>query len=163
MFTLIVDNVRSMHNVGSFFRTADAMGFSSIHLCGITPTPMGRLGAPRTQIQKVALGAETHVPWKQWGGTAQCLTALKKEGWYLLACEQGTSSKNLSSFMPPRASRVALVVGNELSGLKEEIISLCDDVVQIPMKGSKESLNVSVAFGIIAWELVTRLKKQTKS
>lgn len=142
---LVCHNIRSLHNVGSFFRTADVFGVSKIYLCGYTGTP------PRDQISKVALGAEEWISWEHKKQTTSLLKKLKKEGVKIVALETGQASKSLRNFKPKLP--MALVVGNEIEGIPQNIIDLADEVVKIPMVGKKESLNVSVAAGIALYAL----------
>lgn len=139
---LIVHNVRSLFNVGAFFRTADVFGVEKIYLCGYTGTP------PRNQISKVALGAEETVAWEKKVQTTTLIKNLKKKGVQVIALETGDKNRvvALPKFKPKFP--VALVVGHEVDGLPENILKLCDEIVEIPMIGQKESLNVSVAAGI---------------
>lgn len=145
---LLAHNVRSLWNVGSFFRTCDAMGVEKLYLTGYTGIP------PRREITKTAIGAEDTVPWEHHADPVQLLHQLKKDGWQLVALEITKDAMDLSSFVPSK--RVCLIVGHELSGLSEDILSLCDATVMIPMLGTKESLNVAVAAGMALYHLRTR-------
>ncbi len=170
---VILYNIRSLHNVGSIFRTADAAGVKKIYLCGITPAPIDKFGRKRRQIAKVSLGAEDYVPWEQVKSTTRLLDKLKKDGCLILAIEQ--SAKSIPYFrlsFPPRichsrvggnpaqgklqreSRKTVLVLGNEISGLPYSILNRADKILEIPMKGKKESLNVAVAFGIIVFNFV---------
>ncbi len=140
---VVICNVRSAHNVGSMFRTADAVGIQHLYLCGLTPTP------EHPKVAKTALGAERAVSWEHRAQAGRLLKELKKRGWYLVALEQTEKSKDVFSLRLPYPA--AVVVGNEISGLPASLIKLCDAVAEIPMRGIKESLNVSVAFGIAAY------------
>lgn len=137
---LFAHNIRSMWNVGSFFRTCDAFAVEKIYLTGYTAFP------PRKEISKTAIGAEEHVAWEHHADPVPVLKALKEEGWSLVALELTPQSKRLPSFAP--AKKTCLIVGHELTGVPEDILSLCDDVVAIGMLGHKESLNVAVAAGV---------------
>jgi tRNA G18 (ribose-2'-O)-methylase SpoU len=137
---LLAYNVRSLWNVGSFFRTSDAMSVERIYLCGYTGHP------PRKEISKTALGAEETIPWEHHVDPMSVLQDLKKEGWQIVSLELTPNAVPLHEFHP--ADRVCLVVGHELSGVPEELVNLSDVTVCIPMLGQKESLNVSVATGI---------------
>lgn len=139
--SLVLPNIRSCHNVGAMFRTADACGFQKLYLCGYTAAP------PKPQIDKVSLGAETWIPWEQHNDVLPLLQSLKKQGVFLVALEKSETSIDLASFDAPEGP-LALVLGNEVDGVSEEVLALCDAVVHIPMKGKKESLNVSIAAGI---------------
>ena len=143
---VICHNIRSRHNVGSIFRTADAAGVAKIFLCGITPVP------PHPNIEKVSLGAENFVAWEKCGQTWKLLDRLKKEGIEIISLEQSKNSISLNDFKPVKKS-AALILGEEVRGLPETILGRSDKVVHIPMRGQKESLNVSVAFGIAVYKL----------
>lgn len=142
---VVLHNIRSRENVGSIFRTADAVGVSKIYLCGITPTP------PHEKISKTALGADEYVPWEYCKQGWRLLAKLKKEGMNVVALEQTKESKDVFKFKPKFP--VALVLGNEVRGLSPEILKRADVVLSIPMRGQKESLNVAVAFGIATYQL----------
>ncbi|TSC82906.1 MAG: tRNA/rRNA methyltransferase SpoU [Parcubacteria group bacterium Gr01-1014_19] len=151
----ILHSVRSLHNVGSIFRTADAAGIEKLYLCGITPTPFDRFGAVRQQVGKVSLGAEKTVPWEKIASTTRLIDKLKKEGYKIFALEQSTKSIPYNKVGAlTRQSRVALVVGHEVKGLPAAILKKADRILEIPMVGEKESLNVAVAFGIMAFRLI---------
>lgn len=164
---LILDNIRSLHNVGSIFRTADAFGVSKIYLCGYTGKPVDRLGKPVKEIEKTALGAEKTVPWEYVQHAWRIMEKLKKEGAQILALENNvpvavaldqvaTSSRR--SGIPRNDGRgIALIVGNEVKGLSPEILKRVDAIVSIPMRGKKESLNVSVACGIALYALTRQI------
>jgi 23S rRNA (guanosine2251-2'-O)-methyltransferase len=149
----VLHDIRSMHNVGSIFRTADAAGVSRIHLCGVTPLPVDRLGRVRPQVAKVALGAETAVPWTHHLRLADALRTLKKEGFRIVALEQAPDATPFFKAKFPKDAKLALVLGEEVHGLSPAILRKCDEIIEIPMLGKKESLNVAVAFGIAAFAL----------
>jgi tRNA G18 (ribose-2'-O)-methylase SpoU len=152
----ILHDIRSVHNVGSIFRTADGAGFEKLYLCGITPSPMDRFGKIRPDFAKVALGAEKSVAWESISDAPDIVKKLKKGGWTILALEQSRKSVSLMKFgllKKVRPQRCALIVGNEVDGIPPAVLKLADTVIEIPMFGKKESLNVSVAFGIAAYEL----------
>ena len=152
-FVVLLDNIRSLHNVGSIFRTADGVGADKLYLCGITGKP------PRTEIRKAALGAEEFIPWEYHKDIIEVIDNLKKQGYHIVALENQTASvdyKQLNYRLP-----MALIVGNEFHGINESILKKCDDVVSIPMWGKKNSLNVSVAFGIAAYEIVNRNENES--
>ncbi len=148
-------NIRSLHNVGSIFRTADAAGVKKLYLCGITPTPVDRLGEVRPRLKKVSLGAERVIAWEKLGSpqaTAQLIKKLKSEGYIIYTVEQAESSIPYHALTRP-PEKCVLIVGSEVKGLPEPIIRQADATLEIPMHGRKESLNVSVAFGIVAFHL----------
>ena len=148
---VVLHNIRSLHNVGSIFRTADAAGVAKIYLCGITGTPLDRFGNVRPEVGKVALGAERTVAWEKAARTLNILKKLKAEGDKIFALEQ---SPNAVPYDRVRfAGKAALVLGNEVAGLPPPILKMADKTVEIPMRGKKESLNVSVAFGIAVFAL----------
>ncbi len=144
---LILYNIRSAHNVGSIFRTADAAGVSKIYLCGLTPTPVDRFGRTRDDIEKVALGAEKSVAWEYVPDILPLVALLKGEGVHVIAVEQASAAVSYRQFRASRSS--AFVLGNEVEGIPKEILDLADAIVEIPMLGKKESLNVAVTAGII--------------
>ncbi len=148
MLCLILHNIRSVHNVGSIFRTADAAGVSYIVLSGYTPTPTDRFGLPRKDFTKVSLGAEKTVPWEKTATFSSAVKILRKKGCTIVAVEQDPRSIPLFSFEVAKDTPLALVLGNEIRGISKQSLSLCDAIVEIPMKGAKESLNVSVSAGI---------------
>ena len=151
---VILHNIRSLHNVGSIFRTADAAGAKKIYLCGITPKPIDRLGALRKQFTKVSLGAEKYISWDYARDTASVIKKLKQEGWKVFAVEQSKKSiPYYESVIMRHGSKIALVFGNEVRGLPPSILRLADKILEIPMLGRKESLNVSVAAGIVLFSL----------
>jgi len=143
---VICDNIRSLYNVGSIFRTADALGVKKIWLCGITGTPEQR------GMQKVSLGAENSVAWEHGKSAWRVLEKLKKEGFQIVSLELTKASIDVNIFKSKK--KIALIVGNEVDGVSQVLLKRSDAIVHIPMKGIKESLNVSVAFGIAAYELL---------
>ncbi len=146
----VVHNLRSLHNVGSIFRTADAAGIEKLFLTGYTPAPTDRFGLTRSAIKKVALGAEQNVVWEKFVSASKLLAKLRRENFRILALEQATHSQPLANYRSSKKmlKKTAIVVGNEIQGLSHAILKMCDVVLEIPMLGKKESLNVSVAFGI---------------
>jgi len=147
---LIVDTVRSAHNVGSFFRTGDGAGVSKIILVGYTPAPKDRFGRVQPEIEKTSLGASTMIPWEQKETEADVLLSisdLKSQGYTIVSLEQTTDSMSLYDFEVPK--KVAYIVGNEIDGVSEALLKVSNTIVHIPMVGNKESLNVSVATGIL--------------
>lgn len=149
---VIVHNVRSLHNVGSVFRTADAVGASKIYLTGITPAPLDRFNRVRPQIAKVALGAERTMPWEKAALLSKLVMHLKKEGYCIVAVEQSKKSKPYYS-LPKKYKKVVVILGSETEGLSLRDLKLVDIILEVPMHGSKESLNVSVAAGIVLFRL----------
>jgi len=151
----IVHNIRSLHNVGSMFRTADGAGVSKMFLIGVTPTPTDRFGAYRKQLAKVALGAEQTVPWEHHRSPVAMMKRLKREGFFIVALEQSKRSVPYNTLKAKKVKKgkYALVVGNEVRGLPPSVLNFADEILEIPMRGNKESLNVSVAFGIAVYEL----------
>ncbi len=144
---VMLHNVRSAHNVGSIFRTVDAAGVSKLYLTGYTPTPRDRFGRPRKDIAKAALGAEKSVSWESLRSPRQVIRRLKREGWFIVGVEQDPRAKDYRRF---RARRNTLFIfGNEVRGLSKSLRYSCDVLIEIPMHGKKESLNVSVAAGIV--------------
>jgi tRNA G18 (ribose-2'-O)-methylase SpoU len=149
---VVMDNIRSMHNVGSVFRTADAFLISGICLCGFTPQP------PHRDIQKTALGATDSVDWLYYEQTATAVIALKEQGYKVYAIEQTQGSISLENFKTHLTQQennsVAFVFGNEVEGVSNEVLTLCDGAVEIPQYGMKHSLNISIAAAIVLWEMV---------
>ncbi|MFH1455143.1 MAG: TrmH family RNA methyltransferase [bacterium] len=148
---VILDNVRSVYNVGSIFRTSDALGIDKIFLCGCTPTPIDRFGRARKDLAKVALGAEKDIKWEYFFDTKEIIKKLKKEGFQIIAVEQNKKSIDFKKVRPKYPT--AMIMGNEVGGIDKKILTLCDVIAEIPMKGKKESLNVSVSFGIAGYEI----------
>jgi tRNA G18 (ribose-2'-O)-methylase SpoU len=145
---LILHNIRSCYNVGSIFRTADAAGVEKIYLCGISPTPDKEI-----KISKTALGAELTVPWEKYKQTWRLLEKLHKDGIKIIALEQNPKSKNIFEYTPPADRSIAIIVGHERNGLSKKILKYVDDIIEIPMFGKKESLNVAVAVGIALYQI----------
>ncbi|MBO9572126.1 MAG: RNA methyltransferase [Chitinophagaceae bacterium] len=147
---VILDNVRSMHNVGSVFRTADAFLISGIWLCGYTPRP------PHRDINKTALGATETVEWKYAGTTIEAVNVLKQEGYRIFAVEQVEKSIPLQEFSFTKEEKIAVIFGNEVTGVDAEVVRNSDGCIEIPQFGMKHSLNISVAAGIVLWELTSK-------
>jgi tRNA G18 (ribose-2'-O)-methylase SpoU len=147
----VLHNIRSLHNVGSIFRTADAAGVAKLYLCGITGVPLDRFGNIRPEVAKVALGAEKTVPWEKRRMALAVIKELKAAGYKIFALEQGKGSVPYDKVKV--SGKAALVLGNEVKGLPPAVLKVADKVVEIPMRGVKESLNVSVAFGIAVFAL----------
>lgn len=164
---VILNNIRSMENVGSIFRTSDAAGVSKIYLVGITPSPTDRFGRENSKLAKSSLGAEKFVEWQKVESLKDLTERLKKEGFKVVAVEQDKKSLDYkflkTKILPARLchsggesgiKNLALVFGNEVNGISKEDLDLCDLIIEIPMKGKKESLNVSVSAGIILFSLL---------
>lgn len=149
--TVVLDNVRSQNNIGSVFRTSDAFRVERICLCGICSTP------PHRDIHKTALGAEESVAWSYHEETADCIQALKAEGYKIYAVEQVDDSMKLDALPESLGEKVAVVFGNEVEGVQDELLPLCDGSIEIPQQGTKHSLNISCAAAIVLWELWQRL------
>ena len=148
---LILDNLRSVENTGSIFRTAEGLGVAKIVCVGTTPTPLDRFGRKRSDFTKVSLGAE-EIDWEYKKEIGPVLKELKDQGFEIIALEQSAKSENLKVFKAP--SQFALIVGNEVGGVSPETLELCESVLEIPMVGKKESLNVSVSTGIALYKLL---------
>lgn len=151
---LILENIRSVHNVGAIFRTADAVGISKIVLVGITPAPIDRFGRARADLAKAALGAEKTMPWQAVATIAEVVEPLRAEGFQIISLEQADNSVDYKKVSV--ADNVAIVVGNEVDGVSKEALALSDVIAEIPMVGDKESLNVSVATGVALFRLLDK-------
>ena len=149
---VVLDNVRSLNNVGSVFRTADAFLIEKIYLCGITATP------PNKEIHKTALGATDSVEWQYIADTLEVVKQLKNEGVRIVSVEQAEYATMLQDFTPVKDTKYAVIFGNEVKGVAQEVVSLSDGVIEIPQYGTKHSLNVSVSAGIVIWEMTKLLK-----
>ncbi len=147
---VVLDHVRSLYNVGSVFRTADAMRLAGICLCGITATP------PNVEIHKTALGAEETVEWKYFEKTEDAIDWLRKEGYTIMAVEQCEGSTMLNNFIPDRNKKYAVVMGNEVKGVQQSVVDMCDGCLEIPQFGTKHSMNVSVTAGMIIWDFMVK-------
>ena len=142
---VVLDDVRSMHNVGSVFRTGDAFRIEAVYLCGITSTP------PNAEIHKTALGAEDSVEWKYFDTVLEAVEVLKADGYEVYSVEQAHGSTMLQEFIPKYNNRYAVILGNEVKGVHQEVIDISDGCLEIPQFGTKHSMNVSVTAGIIIW------------
>lgn len=142
---VVLDNIRSAHNVGSVLRTADAFKVDKVLLCGISPVP------PTPEIHKVALGAEDSVPWEHFDRTLDALERLRSEGWTLLSVEQTVGSISLETFTPEPGRKYALIFGSEVGGVDQAVVDASDGTLEIPQFGSKHSLNISVSAGVVLW------------
>lgn len=149
--TIVLDNVRSLHNVGSAFRTADAFRVEKMYLTGITGTP------PHREIHKTALGATESVDWEYHESTREAIAKLKSAGYTILVVEQTTESIPLHQFNPATGEKLCLVFGNEIHGVSEEVLPMADSAIEIPQAGTKHSLNIAVCLGIVVWEIVRKL------
>jgi 23S rRNA (guanosine2251-2'-O)-methyltransferase len=149
--TVVLDNIRSQHNIGSIFRTADAFRIECIHLCGITATP------PNREIQKTALGATESVEWSYFSSTLRSINELKEKGYVIIAVEQAVESIDIAEFQVYKSDKIAIVFGNEVNGVSDEVMMICDKCIEIPQFGTKHSLNVSVSAGIVIWEIFRKL------
>ncbi len=149
---VVLDNVRSMHNVGAIFRTGDAFLVEKIILCGITPQP------PHREIHKSALGATESVDWQYFNDISEAISTLKKENFEVVGIEQTSNSVMITDFKIEKSKKYALVLGNEVEGISDEILSELDICLEIPQLGTKHSLNVSVCGGIVMWEFLKVLK-----
>ncbi len=151
---VLLHDIRSTHNVGSIFRTSDALGVNKIYLSGYTPSPIDKYGRARKDIGKVALGAEKTISWEYEEDPKKIIKSLKKEGFQVVCVEQDEKSVDYKKLKVKE--KVLFVMGNEVLGVDKKILELCDDVVEIPMKGDKESLNVSVAFGVALYRVLDK-------
>ena len=151
---IVLDNVRSLNNIGSVFRTADAFLIEKIYLCGITATP------PHKDIHKTALGATDSVAWEYRENAMELLKELKQVGYISLSVEQAENADMLNDFKVDKNEKYALIFGNEVKGVSQEVVSNSDGVLEIPQYGTKHSLNISVSVGIVVWDLWAKLKAQ---
>lgn len=154
--TVILDSVRSMHNVGSIFRTSDGFAVEQICLCGITAQP------PHREIEKTALGATQSIDWLYFNEVTDALTQLKQQGYKIIAIEQASNSVMLNDFVPHKNEKYALIFGNEVNGVSDEAMQMIDGCIEIPQFGTKHSFNIVVSAGIVLWDFFSKLtlKKQ---
>jgi len=150
---LVLDNIRSLSNIGSLFRTADAFRLQEIYLCGITASP------PHREIQKTALGATESVDWKYFINTTDAVERLKTDGFQVLVLEQTDNSINLRDFKISSTDKIAVILGNEVKGVSDEVLKLADYCIEIPQFGTKHSFNVAVSCGIILWDLLLKMNR----
>jgi 23S rRNA (guanosine2251-2'-O)-methyltransferase len=150
---IVLDNIRSLNNIGSIFRTADAFLIEKIYLCGITAKP------PHKDIQKTALGATDSVSWEYNEDALALVNSLKKQGVFVASIEQAEQSISLADFQPENGNKYAIIFGNEVKGVQQEIVSNSDAVIEIPQFGTKHSLNISVSAGMVIWDLFAKLKR----
>lgn len=148
---VVLDNIRSCNNIGSVFRTSDALLVESIYLCGYTATP------PNKDIHKTALDAEKSVDWKYFNDTSDAVTELKNNGYKVYAIEQVDKSILLPDFLPEADEKIAIIFGNEIKGVQQKVIDLCDGAIEIPQYGTKHSFNISVSAGIVLWDLFNKM------
>ncbi|MBC7913277.1 MAG: RNA methyltransferase [Pyrinomonadaceae bacterium] len=153
---VILDNVRSMHNVGSLFRTSDGFAVEKIVLCGITGQP------PHREIEKTALGATQSIDWLYYEQTTDAVLDLRNQGYKILAIEQAVNSIPLNDFKPQAEQKYALIFGNEVNGVDEKVMSLIDDCLEIPQFGTKHSFNIVVSAGIVLWDFLAKMKLSYK-
>ena len=149
---IVLDNVRSAHNVGSVFRTSDAFLLEKICLCGITPCP------PHKEIRKTALGASESMAWEHHADSMSCIEQLKEEGYQIISIEQAEHACMLNDFQPIEGQAYALVFGNEVKGVDQAVVSASDGVIEIPQYGTKHSLNISVSSGVVIWDLFQKIQ-----
>ena len=148
---VVLDEVRSLHNIGAVFRTSDAFLVNKIYLCGITATP------PNAEMHKTALGAENSVDWKYFSNTEDAVNELHNEGYTVFSIEQCEGSIMLGDLALDKDKKYAIIMGNEVKGVKQEVVNMCDGCIEIPQYGTKHSLNVSVTAGIVLWEFANKM------
>ncbi len=151
---IVLDNIRSLNNIGSVFRTADAFLVQKIYLCGITAQP------PHKDIQKTALGATESVPWEYAENTLDVVSKLQKEGIFVASVEQAELSVNLNDFSPQKEMTYAIIFGNEVKGVQQNVVSTSDSVIEIPQFGTKHSLNIAVSVGVVVWDLFAKMVRR---
>lgn len=149
---VVLDNVRSMHNVGSVFRTGDGFSIEQLYLCGITAQP------PHREIEKTALGATASVDWQHFEHTLDAIADLKAKGYQIIAIEQAQGSTMLNTFKPQENAKYALIFGNEVNGVDEEVMKVIDACIEIPQFGTKHSFNIVISAGIVLWDFFAKLK-----
>jgi 23S rRNA (guanosine2251-2'-O)-methyltransferase len=149
---VILDNVRSMHNIGSIFRTSDGFAIEKIYLCGITAQP------PHREIEKTALGATQSIEWIYFEDVCEAINTLKLDGYKIIAIEQAENSTLLNNYQPANSDKYALIFGNEVNGVSDEAMQLIDTCIEIPQFGTKHSFNIVVSAGIILWDFFAKLK-----
>tara|TARA_R110002051_G_scaffold93033_1_gene162956 strand:+ start:2965 stop:3516 length:552 start_codon:yes stop_codon:yes gene_type:complete len=154
---IVLDNIRSLNNIGSVFRTADAFLVEKIYLCGITATP------PHKDIHKTALGATDSVSWEYRKDTLELVEEFKSLGYETLAIEQAENAIMLNEYQLDTAKKQVLVFGNEVKGVAQDVVTACDKVIEIPQYGTKHSLNISVSAGVVVWDLWSKIKKASKT
>jgi 23S rRNA (guanosine2251-2'-O)-methyltransferase len=153
--TVVLDNIRSMHNIGSIFRTSDGFAVEQIYLCGITAQP------PHREIEKTALGATQSVNWTYFETPLQAIERLRADGYQIIAIEQAEDSTMLNEFIPLNNNKYALILGNEVNGVSDEVMQQIDTCIEIPQFGTKHSFNVVVSAGIVLWDFYAKLNLQS--
>jgi 23S rRNA (guanosine2251-2'-O)-methyltransferase len=148
---VVLDNVRSMHNIGSIFRTSDGFAVEQVCLCGITAQP------PHREIEKTALGATQSVAWNYFETTIEAVEKLRKDGYKIIAIEQAENSLMLNTFIPEKTAKYALIFGNEVNGVSDEVMQMIDSCIEIPQFGTKHSFNIVVSAGIILWDFFVKM------
>jgi 23S rRNA (guanosine2251-2'-O)-methyltransferase len=151
---VILDNVRSMHNIGSIFRTSDGFAIEKIYLCGITAQP------PHREIEKTALGATQSIEWIYFEDVCEAINHLKTDGYKIIAIEQAENSTMLNNYQPDKSQKFALIFGNEVNGVSDEAMNMIDTCIEIPQFGTKHSFNIVVSAGIVLWDFFAKLKLQ---
>ena len=154
---VVLDNIRSCNNIGSVFRTSDALLIEKVYLCGITATP------PNAEIHKTALDAEKSVEWEYFEKTEDAVIELQNKGYKVYAIEQVENSISLPDYLPADGEKVAVVFGNEVKGVQQKVVNICNGSIEIPQFGTKHSFNVSVSAGIVLWEIFRKIQNQYKS
>ncbi len=149
---VVLDNVRSMHNIGSIFRTGDGFSIAGVYLCGITAQP------PHREIEKTALGATQSVSWKHFQTTLAAIESLRDEGYEIIAIEQASGSTMLNTFKPLGDKKYALIFGNEVNGVDDEVMKVIDECIEIPQFGTKHSFNITISAGIVLWDFFAKLR-----
>jgi 23S rRNA (guanosine2251-2'-O)-methyltransferase len=149
---VVLDNVRSMHNIGSVFRTADGFAIEKLYLCGITAQP------PHREIEKTALGATQSVAWTHFESTLEAIASLREDGYEIIAIEQASGSIMLNTFQPESSKKYALIFGNEVNGVSEEVMAQIDKCIEIPQFGTKHSFNIVISAGIVLWDFFAKLR-----
>ncbi|MEQ7802605.1 RNA methyltransferase [Pedobacter sp. ASV1-7] len=149
---VVLDNVRSMHNIGSIFRTADGFSIAGVYLCGITAQP------PHREIEKTALGATQSVSWQHFNTTIDAVDALRADGYEIIAIEQAAGSTMLNTYKPDVNKKFALIFGNEVNGVADEVMTKIDECIEIPQFGTKHSFNITISAGIVLWDFFAKLR-----
>jgi len=152
LLVVVLDNIRSCNNIGSVFRTSDALLIEKVYLCGITATP------PNAEIHKTALDAEKTVEWEYFEKTEDAVLQLQKKGYKVYALEQVENSILLPDFQPVIGEKIAIILGNEVKGVQQSVVNLCDGCIEIPQFGTKHSFNVSVSAGIVLWDIFQKIR-----